>query len=113
MPGSRNELPARIRGIVSEVRAILERTYGERLAALIVFGSHARGEAVAGSDVDVLVVLHGEPSPAVEISRLSAALSDVSLRHDLVVSCAVVSESRYREERSPFLLNVRREGIAA
>lgn len=108
-----NGFSEKIRAIVAEVRVVLERTYDERLAALILFGSHARGEADAGSDVDLLVVLHGDPSPGIEISRLGGPLSEISLRHDLVVSCAVVSESRYREEQSPFLMNVRREGIAA
>nr|MBA2556182.1 nucleotidyltransferase domain-containing protein [Chloroflexota bacterium] len=52
-------------------------------------------------------------SATAEVSRLSEALAKLSLRHDTVVSCVFVSEARYRSEQSPFLLNVRREGIAA
>jgi len=33
------------------------------VAAVYVFGSFARGQAVPGSDVDLLVVLHEDPRP--------------------------------------------------
>lgn len=104
---------ASLAGIVTEVRRGLESVYGDRLAALLLFGSYARGDAEPGSDVDLLVVLRGEVEPAREISRTSDVLADVSLEHDVVVSCAYVSEERFRTERSPFLLNVRREGRGA
>jgi predicted nucleotidyltransferase len=37
--------------------------YGPRFDRLLLFGSQARGDAAEGSDVDVLVVLHGEVQP--------------------------------------------------
>lgn len=37
----------------------LKRVLGDRFVRLMLFGSHARGEASGESDVDVLVVLHG------------------------------------------------------
>ena len=103
----------RIDTVITEARGMLDRAYGDRLAAVVLFGSHARGDAEPGSDVDLLVVLRGDVSATAEESRLSGALAELSLRHDIVVSCAFVSEERYRSEQSPFLLNVRREGIAA
>jgi predicted nucleotidyltransferase len=33
--------------------------YGERYKGLVLFGSYARGEAVQGSDVDLLLLLDG------------------------------------------------------
>ena len=102
----------RIDTVITEARGMLDRAYGDRLAGVVLFGSHAR-DAEPGSDVDLLVVLRGDVSATTEVSRLSGALAELSLRHDIVVSCAFVSEERYRSEQSPFLLNVRREGIAA
>jgi hypothetical protein len=60
----------------------------------------------------VLVVLRSPLEPGQEISRLGPFLTTLSLEHDTLVSCASVSEQRFREEQSPFLMNVRREGIA-
>jgi predicted nucleotidyltransferase len=102
-----------IRTVIEEARARLEREYGDLLSGVVLYGSHARGDSEPGSDVDLLVVLRGEVSATAEVSRLSEALAELSLRHDTVVSCVFVSEVRYRSEQSPFLLNVRREGIAA
>ncbi len=99
--------------LIAEVRRSLRAIYGKRLAFLVLFGSYARGEAEPGSDVDLLVVLRGGVRPTREIARTSALLGEVSLRHDVVVSCAYVSESSFYDERTPFLLNVRREGRAA
>jgi predicted nucleotidyltransferase len=76
-----------------------------------LFGSQARGDADEGSDVDVLVVLHGEVRPGEEIRRTGDIVANTSLAHDLVISCAFVSNRCFLVEQSPFLLNVRREGI--
>jgi len=37
---------------------------------------------------------------------------DVSLENDVTVACVFVSEDQFENERSPLLMNVRREGIA-
>ncbi len=103
----------KVRTVIAEARPLLEREYGDRLSKVVLFGSHARGDADVESDIDLLVVLEGDVDASAEVSRLSASLAALSLRHDTVVSCAFVSRSRYLGEQSPFLLNVRREGIAA
>ena len=102
-----------VRAIVHETRTLLEREYGGRLAGVVLFGSQARGNAETDSDVDLLVVLRGRVLAGKEIARMSHALSELSLRHDTVVSCVFISEESYRTEQTPFLLNVRREGVAA
>jgi len=59
----------KVNRIVKDLRAELESIYGQRMANLILFGSQARGDAAPGSDVDVLVVLHGDVDPGKEIAR--------------------------------------------
>ena len=97
--------------IVTELRRQLQALYGERLARLILFGSQARGDAEPGSDIDILAVLHGEVDPGEEITRTGQIMAALSLEHDVVISCAFVASDRYATEHSPFLLNVRREGV--
>ena len=98
--------------ILRELRRRLQDLYGDRLARLILFGSQARGDAEPGSDIDVMVVLRGTVSPGREIARTGGISAEISLKYDVVVSTLFISASRYARERSPLLLNIRREGIA-
>ena len=102
-----------IHGILTELRRRLEQLYGGRLVGLTLFGSHARGDADPASDIDVLVVLGGEVNPGLEIRRTGEIVSEISLRHDVVISCVFLDEERFLHRNGPLLRNIRREGIAA
>ena len=97
--------------ILAQLRASLEALYGPRLVHLLLYGSQARGEATAESDIDILVVLHGSVDPGAEIARAGCLTASLSLQYNVVISCAFVAEERFRSGRSPFLLNVHREGV--
>jgi predicted nucleotidyltransferase len=78
---------------------------------VFLFGSQAREEAESGSDIDVMLVLRDAVNPHDEIRRLSAFKAELCLKYDVVISCVYVSEADYREDGSPLMLNVRREGV--
>jgi predicted nucleotidyltransferase len=99
------------KAIVTELRKYLERLYDERLMQIVVFGSQARGDAVEGSDIDILVALKGSVSPGMEIARTGETTAALSLKHNVVISCTFVSADRYTTEQSPLFINVRREGV--
>ncbi|MBI4952859.1 MAG: nucleotidyltransferase domain-containing protein [Myxococcales bacterium] len=44
---------------LAELRRLLAARFGDRLAGLTLFGSRARGEGHADSDLDVLVLVDG------------------------------------------------------
>ncbi len=102
---------AQLDTILREFREGLEQIYGPRLFRLVLFGSQAREEAQPDSDIDVMVVLRGPVNPHEEIRRLSAFTSELCLKYDVVISCVYVSEAEYRQDGSPLMLNVRREGV--
>jgi predicted nucleotidyltransferase len=54
--------------LFAAVRDAAVATYGERLIALAIFGSWARGEATPASDLDLLVV--AEPLPPSRMKRV-------------------------------------------
>lgn len=97
--------------ILSELRQRLEALYRERLVKLVLYGSQAREDAEPDSDIDVLVVLADAVSPCEEIARSIDDVAEVSIKHNVVVCCVFVSEDQFERERSPLLLNVRREGV--
>jgi len=97
--------------ILSRLRHQLEGLYGPNLVGLYLYGSQARGEAVPGSDIDMLVVLAELDSPAKEIHRTSEIVSWLSLENDVVISCVFISQDQFVSEQSPFLMNVQREGV--
>ena len=98
--------------IVRSLRSALSEVLGDQLDAAYLFGSQARGDAAAASDIDVLVVVRGTFDYQDLIRRTSAVVAELSLQHGVVISRAFVSRERFKRENSPFLLNVRREGVA-
>jgi len=97
--------------IVRSLHRELKRIFGDQLEMVILYGSQARGEARPDSDIDILVVVRDELDYGDLIQQTSAIVSDLSLRYDVVISRAFVSKERFEQEQSPFLMNVRREGV--
>jgi predicted nucleotidyltransferase len=104
-------MDARLQTILAELRLSLEAVYGERLSKLILFGSHARGDAEPGSDIDVLVVLGGPVNAGEEVARTSGIVAELCLRHTEVIGCIFMDEDRFATRQGPLLRNVRKEGI--
>ena len=65
-------------------------------AKVILFGSHARGEANDGSDFDFLVIEETVPDRLAEAVRLRDALGDFNAPVDVIVMDAALAERRAR-----------------
>jgi len=108
--------PETLENITRELKQSLEGIYGERFKTLILFGSYARGEARANSDIDFLVVLDSKESDMNvydEISKIGDAVYDLVLKYETAISVVPVSEEKYQYSIMPFIVNARNEGIAA
>lgn len=102
----------KLTAILTELRSHFEEIYGDRLVKMILFGSQARGEANADSDIDVLIVLKGQVNPGEEIKRTSHISADLSLQYDEVISCLFMDEHRFTHRNGPLLRNIRKEGVS-
>ena len=106
-----SQLPTNIRTLLKKLKNELIQIYGERLDHIILYGSRARGDARDDSDIDILIVLIDDFNYS-EMLRLSSHLTaSLSLEHDVVISRAFVSKKEFKNRQTPFLMNVRREGM--
>lgn len=96
--------------VIREPDGGLRELYGERYRGLVLYGSHARGEADEGSDVDLLLLLEGQVQVGTEIRRSSDLVASLSLESGRVLSLIPVSVEDYRASSDPYLVNARREG---
>jgi len=100
--------------ILAELKERLSESYGERLHAVVLFSSEARGDARPDSDIDVMAVLktlagdYGD-----ELERGLAAVYPVALRISRRVSMKPLARDEYEQGESPLLREVRRSGVAA
>ena len=91
-----------------------QKLYGERLKSIILFGSFARGEARADSDVDILLVLEdADVDFYQEVKRLSDLVFEVMMEYQRVISAFPISEKDLEKKvRNPFYINIKKDGVA-
>lgn len=99
-----------IDSVLKEFKDYLQSLYGDKLNSLILYGSWARNQATEDSDIDVAVVLNGEVNPCKEIDRMIDVITDINLKHGVLLSVYPVSNQKYKNVNSPLLKNLRTEG---
>jgi predicted nucleotidyltransferase len=99
--------------IIDEFVQRARALYGDRLKHVVVYGSCARDEATAESDIDLAVVLAGEVVPGEEVDRVIDLITDLNLEYGVLLSVYPVSEEDYVNRNGLLPINIRREGIPA
>ena len=97
--------------IAREVARDLRRMYGDRLRAVLLFGSWARGDAHPESDIDLLVVLDRVESVWDELRQMDPILWKHSFANDTVVMAVPVSSDAFEERRRPVVARAQAEGL--
>ncbi len=96
--------------ILEEFKKEVKALTKEKFNGLVLYGSFARGDNVKGSDVDVLLLVK-KPLTRKEEKNLSELTSSISLKYDLVFTCFAYPYEAYLAWETPFLMNVRKEGV--
>ena len=80
-------------------------------AEVVLFGSHARGDAHKHSDWDFLILTELEEGYQTE-KRFWDALYEIELKKNVIISAIIHSKkNKYLRDASPLYQNIQKEGI--
>jgi predicted nucleotidyltransferase len=102
----------KIKRILKELKSGLEQMYGKQFKSAYLFGSYARGDSDAYSDIDVLIVLADFKQYGSEIKRTSDLVGKLSLDYGETLSVIFSREKEWKQDNLPLLMNIRAERIA-
>jgi predicted nucleotidyltransferase len=105
-------LPPVTSAAIAELSTRVRERFGHRLVYLVLFGSHARGEATEDSDVDILVVIDNLTTG--DARDVDAVVGDILTSTGVLLSPFVLSTARFAELRARerrLVAEIEREGI--
>ena len=87
--------------------------YGDTIDSVVLYGSFARQQQTADSDVDIAVFVKKLPSKEIE-DKIIAEVVDLELETDRVLSLIDIDVAKYEAwvDTLPFYRNIRDEGIS-
>ena len=100
--------------IMREVCSACDAVFTKRISDAYLFGSYARGDCHAESDIDILLTVDEAPELlSAYRKQLSHICSRLSLEYDILISATVKSADQFRKYADvlPFYRNVLTEGI--
>ena len=103
-----------LRKMLLELEEKLQRVYGNKLKAVILYGSVARGTATEESDIDIMVLVDGTAQELRTFEdQLSDVSTDISIKYFKVFYIIDISYQEYMRwvNTSPFYRNVSKEGV--
>ena len=99
--------------LLHDIKSRLSVIHGSRLRGVVLYGSEARGEAGADSDIDVLVLLDDPVEIGRDLERNIEALYPLAVQLGRRISAKPVSAREYQTLDCPLYRSARADGIAA
>jgi predicted nucleotidyltransferase len=96
---------------IAEMVETARQAFGDRLRRVVLYGSYARGDYDAESDVDLLIVADSVSPEARD--ELVHAMSELCIRMGRLIVPSMLDTARWEwlvEEEAPIALNIMREG---
>jgi uncharacterized protein len=100
------------RNILNRITERLRERFSERIIAVYVFGSRARGDHEEWSDFDVLVIVK-DKAPEIETEIISLFV-DEEIQSGISFSAVIKDIKAFEMEKyfnTPFYKNIMREGV--
>jgi len=88
--------------------------FGDKLKKIVLYGSYARGDFDAESDIDVMFLVDkNEDELSKDLDKIISLETDIGLKHDVFISPLLQSSEKFERYLSvlPFYQSVAREGV--
>lgn len=107
-------MPQAIHGLLEQYVAEIKKIYGSHVKEVILYGSYARGDFGADSDVDIMILLDISDLELKSYSRtLSYMTYDFNMDNDLDIKPIAKSQAHFEKwaDNYPFYANIQKEGV--
>ena len=107
-------MPKTVQSLIEKYVMEIQKIYGTHLKRIILYGSYARGDFKAGSDVDIMILLDMSD---LELKKYSQQLSymtyDFNLDNDIDIKPIAKSEDHFKKWilNYAFYANIQKEGV--
>ncbi len=101
-----------IQYLIAQFKDSVQKLYGKRLAKIVLYGSYARGNFHAESDIDFLIVLYDTTlHTGQEIRALAHVIAPLSAQYGIWISNYPTTFQKYQYSDYLFYQNIRKEGV--
>ena len=103
----------RIKNLINRIKALLAKTYGQKIRKVILYGSYVRGQATRDSDIDILVLVDESLNPSEIRESLSDLLFDILLEEgELVLLTPLLKSGTIESESENIITEVPDSALA-
>lgn len=110
----RAKTPEEVAEIMHEFIEGSKPIFGDALRKVVLYGSYARGDYDAESDIDVMLLIDKDDEELRrDIDKIISLETDIGLKHDVFISPLLQSNEKFQRYLSvlPFYQAVEREGV--
>ncbi len=107
-------MPVTVSNIIYEFARDMKKLFGKHLSSVVLYGSYARGNYNANSDVDVMILVKiSEEEIKKYLEQVSDCAFEYFLKYGIDISPVVKNEDHfnYWVEILPYYRNVKNEGV--
>ena len=107
-------MPQTIQSLIEKYVIEIQKIYGTHLKRIILYGSYARGDSKADSDVDIMILLDMSDLELKKYSQLLSYMTyDFNLDNDIDIKPIAKSDDHFEKwmVNYAFYANVQREGV--